>query len=95
MLLMGPQPEAEGNLPQDGDEGEDEVPHIPIGAVVGFQEDAGSSDDADDDAADAGRGGGYQLLNAGVEAEVREVYDSLDGWGVVLLETKRNVKNTK
>ena len=70
---MGPQTEAEGNVPKDGDPSEEELPPIPAGTYLGLQDDeAGSSDDADEDGDGVDRGG-YQLLNGDIDAEVGEV----------------------
>jgi len=66
---MGPQTEAEGNVPKDGDPSEEELPPVPAGTFLGLQDDeAGSSDDAEEDGDGVDRGG-YQLLNGDIDAE--------------------------
>ena len=70
---MGPQTEAEGNVPKDGDPSEEELPPVPAGTFLGLQDDeAGSSDDAEEDGDGVDRGG-YQLLNGDIDAEVGKI----------------------
>ena len=96
---MGPQPEAEGNLPKDGSGGSSEdLPPIPIGTFAGFQPEEGTSsdDDEDGDHEETDRGG-YQLLNADLNAaEVSKLGMTnkvLDGWAGAVMQKAKTARN--